>query len=293
MMSEVKPSNLPKDDAKSETNADVHHQQRQQKSLWTSLLEILDSDKLPEYAVFKLEGGRTRLAMFMNTIQTIIQVSKILTVTARGDGIPLMNRLINYLHIIVPLLAWVYIYFFRKYVHSNVLRSEGKRIIQLGNAVILMQSVFATVLLLVWVITHEDCHSDVCMQDFPKKMIPLGLLFQQFIGIVATPLLFTCHDVSACLRSVFITFSIFLVAAALRHLPFVELVLIFMLGCLTFFTLVSYESNIYSSFTSFCKFETTLRAKVDSENKEYLMKIQTEEMRHMIGTCRTHCRLCV
>ena len=36
-------------------------------------------------------------------------------------------------------------------------------------------------------------------------------------------------------------------------------------------------------FKSYYFFERTLRQKVESENKEYLMKIQTEQMRCMIG----------
>jgi hypothetical protein len=75
-----------------------------------------------------------------------------------------------------------------------------------------------------------------------------------------------------------------LVGAVLLHLPPVKLFYIFLVDIVTFFCLANFESIIFSCFTSICNFKTTLRAKVDSENKEYLMKIQTNEMRLMIGT---------
>ena len=47
--------------------------------------------------------------------------------------------------------------------------------------------------------------------------------------------------------------------------------------------LAKYECGIFSNFFSFSRFEIALREQISSENKECVLKMQTEEMRHMIG----------
>jgi cell shape-determining protein MreC len=112
-------------------------------------------------------------------------------------------------------------------------------------------------------------------------------LAYQIVGSIAMPMIYTCHDVSVCLLSIVITYSMLIVAAVLLHLPFLDIIYLSVVGIVIFVAVANYESNMFSIFTTFSKFELTLRAKVASENKEYLMKTQTEEMRHMIGTCLT------
>jgi hypothetical protein len=98
------------------------------------------------------------------------------------------------------------------------------------------------------------------------------------------PIFITGHSVLASLLSACIVFLIMPVAAVLMNFPSIKFFCIIVLGAVLLLTLTTYECNIYSSFTSFRQFEMALRAKVSNENTEYLMKIQTEEMRHMIGT---------
>jgi hypothetical protein len=291
MPTKVKPSNLPKDGTVTDTTVDAQQPQKQQQSLSASLIEILDSDKSPEYAAFKLKDNQTITTSLICAVETITYGYTFIYMTT--PDVPILFRLATYFRMIVPCLGWVYLYLLKKHVHSNVLTTAGKRVIQLGNAVILMQAVCASLMLLTFALTRDDCHSDKCLQDFPKKIIPLGMVFHQFLGSISLPLLITCHDVSVSLLSVFISVSMCFVGAVLLYLPFAELLYIAVMGVVTFFCLASYESKLFSCFASFCKFETTLRAKVDSENKEYLMKNQAEEMRHMIGTCRCNCRLYV
>jgi hypothetical protein len=250
--------------------------------LWTSLIKIIESDKSSEYKIFKLKKSNATTTMIICAVQTLAYGYTLVYVTA--PGVPLLFRLANYFRMIVPCLGWAYVYLLKKHVHSDVLTSEGKRVIQFGNAVILMQSLCASLMLLAFKYTRDDCHSDICLQDFAKQTIPLEMLLIQFIGSIAVPLFITCHDVSVSLLSISFSVSMIIVGAALLHLPPVQLFYIFLVGIVTFFCLANFESIIFSCFTSICNFETTLRAKVDCENKEYLMKIQTDEMRHMIGT---------
>jgi hypothetical protein len=50
-----------------------------------------------------------------------------------------------------------------------------------------------------------------------------------------------------------------------------------------FATFLIYEGNIYGNYCVYVRFKMALIVKTESENKEYLLKTQTEEMRHMIG----------
>jgi hypothetical protein len=284
MSSKIGPSDVPKYapyETSDDVNTNIAQQQEYQPSLSASLIEILHSDKLPDCAAFKIKESNTRVPMLACAMEMIFYA--IIMVYVTDTGVPLFYLSMTYLRIIVPCIGWAYFYLLKKHVYSNVLGSAGKRVIQLGNVVILMQSLCSSLTLLAFALTRDDCHSDKCLQDFPKQMIPLGMVFHQFLGGIVMPMLYTCHDVSVSLFSVFIYFSSMLAAAVILHLPLDEIIYISLMGIVTFFCLASYEINIYSGFTSICKFETTLLAKVDSENKEYLMKIQTEEMRHMIG----------
>jgi hypothetical protein len=83
--------------------------------------------------------------------------------------------------------------------------------------------------------------------------------------------------------SVVITFTTMFAAGILLDVKAVDLVYIVLAGVVIALTFFAYEGGLLSIFNSYSKFEIALRVKVDSENKEYLMKIQREEMRHMIG----------
>jgi hypothetical protein len=187
---------------------------------------------------------------------------------------------------IVPLLGWVYIYLYKKYKPSDVLTFEGKRIIWIGNMCVILQAVFSGVMSVIWVITQDNCRSDACMQDFPEKIIPLGLLIHQICGGIVMPLFYTVHDVSASIISISITFTTLIAVALLLKLPSAEVFYIILTGIVISMTLVSFEGGSFINYTSFSQFETALLVKVASENQEYLLKIQTEEMRHMIGKYR-------
>jgi uncharacterized membrane protein len=98
----------------------------------------------------------------------------------------------------------------------------------------------------------------------------------------------TCHEVWACILSIVISYTAILINIILLNMPMYELVLMFLIGIIVLIAFCIYEANVAHTFQSYTKFQETLTAKVDSENKEYLMKMETVEMRHMIGECAYH-----
>jgi hypothetical protein len=152
-----------------------------------------------------------------------------------------------------------------------------------GNVTLLMQSISVSVTLLVWVMARDQCHSDVCMQDFPKNMLPLGQFANMVIGIVAWPIFFSCHNISVHFISMSITLSALLASAVILQVDQKELIAISGLSLAMICSLASYHGSLLSAFTSNLDFERALRVNVNCENKTYLMKIQKNEMRHMIG----------
>jgi hypothetical protein len=280
MPSKVEPSYSDINESNVHAHA-VQHQQRQ-RSMGMSWIEIFSSDKLHQYSTFKLKEASTFVPTIALVVQTMFMAFRVFIVT--DHGVPLLFRLTTYCKVIGPLLNGIYIYLLKKYVCSNVLTSEGKRIFQCGNANILFQALSTSLMILSWAITRDDCHSDACLQNHPKQVFPLGLLIFQICGSFGMPLLYTCHDVSVCLISAFISFLLIVIAAVLLHMHFFDIFYIGLAGMVICISLVSYESNIYSTFKAYSQIESNVLAKVASENKEYLMKAQTEEMRHMIGT---------
>jgi hypothetical protein len=257
----------------------------QHKSMWTSLKKSFASDKSPDFAVFKLKHGDTFMPIVLSSLLTLFYSMRILIVASAQ--IPLFLKMATYIRVIVIPLMWCYVYLLKHYSQvGDVLSKEGRRVIQIGNAVIIVHALYSSFVLIALIMSQDECNSVVCMQDIPAKTIPLGVTFQHVIGSIVVPLFFTCHDVSACFLSIFIAYSLMVVAGALQYLPVLDLVYIGVMGVMVFLVFVSYEVNAFFSFSSYSQFEATLLAKVASDNKEYLMQIQTEEMRHMIGERR-------
>ena len=121
------------------------------------------------------------------------------------------------------------------------------------------------------------------MENPNQKSFPLELIFIQIIGSVAMPLFFSCHHVYSCLLSVFITFALMAVAGILQKVPVIDIINIIMMGVMVFLLLVTYEVKTFADYCLWSHFESTVRAKIASENAEYLLNIQAKEMRFMIG----------
>jgi hypothetical protein len=256
--------------------------------MWTSLKNSLASDKSSEFAAFKLKHGGTFMPIVINLFFFVLFGARIITFLA-NPGIPVFLLVTVYVRLAIPILGCLYVYLLKRYharAVDNVLSKEGRRVIQIGNAVIIVHALCSSFVLIALIMSQDECSSDACLQDIPAKTIPLGVTFQHVIGSIIMPLFFTCHDVSACFLSIFIAYSLMVVAGALQYLPVLDLVYIGVMGVMVFLVFVSYEVNAFFSYSSYSQFEATLLAKVASDNKEYLMQIQTEEMRHMIGEHR-------
>mmetsp|Transcript_8270 Transcript_8270/g.15589 ORF Transcript_8270/g.15589 Transcript_8270/m.15589 type:complete len:765 (-) Transcript_8270:230-2524(-) len=249
---------------------------------WNYIAQVLKSDYSEEFAKFKLKKSSHYVPLCLCIMQSLFGLWRAQFVSE--PGVPPLYKLANYVKLIVPFLGWVYIYAYSQYDASNdSIGYCGKRIILLGNSCIILQALLTGLLSIVWVITHEQCSAEPCLEGFPSQIIPLGLLFHQICGGVAMPLFYSCHDVFASILSVFITYSTMIITALLLHMKTTDVIYIFLTAVVISMAFVTYESSLFSNFTSFSRFEIALREQLVSENKESVMKLQTEEMRHMIG----------
>jgi hypothetical protein len=246
------------------------------------LAQVYKSDKSTEFATYKLKSSTPYTAVLLCIVQTFFGFWRSAYVSE--PGVPTLLKLANYVKLIVPSLGWMYIYLYSQYEQSEIKRlKDGRRIIILGNICIILQSFFTGLLSIVWVITKDHCSAEACLEEFPEKIIPLGLLFHQICGGVAMPLFYSCHDVFSIILSIVISYSAMLVTAILLHMDNVDVVYIFLTALVISMVLAKYECGIFSNFFSFSRFEIALREQISSENKECVLKMQTEEMRHMIG----------
>ena len=235
-----------------------------------------------DISVFKLNQGYSNCGIIYCVLQTVFFVGRALSVSV--DGVPFAMRLISYVTLLVlPLMQGLYFYLSKQYKHSNTLTVEGKGIILIGNINLILQAVFTGAILLAWVTTRHHCHSEVCLQDYPKKLLPIRYFAYLLTSSIGMPLFFTSHDFSISLISACISIAAMFLGALVLHVDSFDILAILISGITVLFILYSIEGAIYLAFTSYSKFETALRANIASENKEYLMNIQTEEMRHMIG----------
>jgi hypothetical protein len=200
-----------------------------------------------------------------------------------SKGVPWIFQTISIGFALVPYLEAVYFYLFKHYTPSEALTMEGKRIIRMGNMILLLHAVSIGAVILSWVCSHDDCYSDECGQDFPKRMMPLRLASLAFISSIGMPLFFPCRSIWVAFLSIFITQGSLIISALLLNISGPDMIVIFASSIVILFAVACYDGMIWSVYTSFSQFESALRVNVANENKEYLMKTQTEEMCNMIG----------
>jgi hypothetical protein len=250
---------------------------------WASLSELLDADKSPDFTVFKLNQGCSKYLIVMFGLQTLLHSLKAVSVST--DGVPMALRLIAYVQLVIPLIAWVYYVFLsRRYVNSDTLTADGEKIMLLGNINLVVQAVCAAVFLLAWATTRDDCHSNLCLQDYPKHAVPLHAAIRVAVISIGMPIFFSCHNVYVSFISLFILLSAFLASVVILHVEPIEIGASVFMAISMICILFCYQGNLFSSYNSYKNLESVLRVNVASENNEYLMKLQTKEMRHMIGT---------
>jgi len=249
----------------------------------SSLSGLLISDKSSTFAAFKLNQAVSHVVLPFVCLQTIFIVSGANSVSV--EGVPLALKVVAYARLLVPPIECAYLYFARRHIPSDALTAAGKRVILLGNVIILFQVLSLGALLLAWTLTRDTCHSDVCLDDYPKQLFPMKIFINIIIVTAGMPVIFPCHDVTVSFLSSFIAGLVMLASAVLLHMELVNILETIIVGITVFTIVFCFEGMFFSASASYSKFETALRANMTSENKEYLMKIQTEEMRHMIGMC--------
>jgi hypothetical protein len=246
-----------------------------------SLLEILEKDQCPDYAAFKLTHGSHLLPIMLCMAQASVYFIRIYK--SSFAGVPMIIRAMDWARLVVLIMGVLYVYLLRSVPCSKYLTPQGKRVFYVGNSVLILQSLATGLVIVFWAMSRDHCHSDHCLQDFPLQAIPLNQIFHQVIGSVGVPVCVRCHDAAACFLSIVIAYSLMFVAGCILHLSIADLGYIAAMGVCILIVFVSYEGHEVVMFKSYYFFERTLRQKVESENKEYLMKIQTEQMRCMIG----------
>lgn len=249
-----------------------------------SLIRLIKMDSSEDFSIFKLKEGCPKYTMYWCIFNVIVTVLKCLKLYYAGNDVPLVAKMLVYASICVPVLGCMYTYYFNKYEDSHFCTTKACAIIWLADAAIVLQSILASSALMYWVLNRDKCISaEFCMNDFPKYTIPIELLVVQIVSVFAYPMFYTCHHASATLLAVVISFTITITTGSLVHIRPPELLGICMMGVVFFFALASHEWSVLSNYEAYFKFETALRKHVTSENNEYLLRIQTEQMRHMIG----------
>lgn len=246
-----------------------------------SWIDSIKYDYQADFMNFKLNSGRAYNSVVL--IQAFSSAVKIGFMLSSPGG-PLWAKIVMYGSAVVPVLGWTYTYLYRKYEFSDVIGWQGRRILILGNLCIILHSLFSGMTLLLWAL-NRDCDHPVCLPDFPEKVMPHGLLLQLFTGAVVMPMFYISHDSLAALVSFLTSFSLLLATAIILDMPKRDIASTLLISAMLLISLSIYEGSVRINYTLYSKFEKSLREQLASENKEYLLKLQTEEMRHMIGRC--------
>jgi hypothetical protein len=250
----------------------------------SSLFSFIEADNSPQFSLFKLKQGLSKVTIYFCIFQTVFSFWRFIVVS--GDsGIPLPLRIVICIRAtIFPLTGWAYIYSMKKYTTSDVLNETGKNVMLVGDLMLIIQALLMGAIMFLIAITHDSCESEGCDEDLADNTLPISVVYIAVSQSISMPIIYPCHHIFATLLATAISYTSMLIMAALLN---VEDGLVFFavafMGFIVFFTFVTLEGSYYSIFRSISKFEDARRLKVASENHKHHLKIQTEEMRHMIG----------
>jgi hypothetical protein len=253
-------------------------------SQYISLRRLIQYDGNQEFKTFKQKLDlNSTYTLYFFIFQTFLRLWRCVVVLTDGAGAPLALNLVILLRFpFILFLGVVYLYLSKKIAHSPTFNpSDGTKLMNIGNALVMSQAIFEGAMMLIWAFTIGDCEISWCQAD--KNIIPLTRVIYMLGGSIANPIFYGCHSTKASLSSICCIFASIIIVAVQRHVPRIELFALVIMAIIMFYTIVKYETQVLSNYISYSKFEKALRVKVASENEEYLMKIQTEEMRHMIG----------
>jgi hypothetical protein len=281
----VFPSNLsvPEVPLDEEENEDHSSQQ------FISLKRLIQYDDNHEFKTFKQKQDlNSTYTLYFFIFQSVLRFWRCGVVLTDGAGAPLALNLTVLLRFPVFLfLGGYYVYLSKKMVHSTVFnQSDGTKLMKIGNALVMSQAILEGAMMMLWAFTIGDCEVSWCQAD--KNIIPLTRVIYILAVSIANPIFYGCHSTKVSLSFVCVSFASIIVVAVQRHIHRLELLSLAVLGIIMFYTIAKYETQVLSNYISYSKFESALRVKVASENEEYLLKIQTEEMRHMIGAYYVH-----
>ena len=249
----------------------------------TSVLKILEADKISPFIVFKLKQGHTIFTTYYCIVLTIVNLWTWFAFVHNTKVPELLRTTVCIKATVMPVFVWLYFYRSKHYVHSDTLNIKGKRMMMLGSGLLVTQALLVSALLLFQELTHDDCESDLCEEDLLDRNLPMKGFLYAVSGSISIPIFFPYHHAIANLFAIVTIYSTMFAVAIMRNVHGTDLLGVAVLGVLIFFTFVILNGSLFLNYSSYSKFETALRLKLASENKEYLTKIQTEEMRHMIG----------
>ena len=247
-----------------------------------SFKRLIQYDGNQEFKTFKQKQDlNSTYTLYYFIFQNILNLWRCVDIYD-DTGAPLPLRINIILRFIVLLfLGAAYVYMSKKIAHSPFNQSDGTKLLNIGNILVITQAILIGTMLLIWAFTMGDCDVRFCRAD--KNTIPMTQVIFMMGGSIANPIFYGCHSAKSSLASILCIFTCIFVVAVQRNLLKLEIFAIAITGIVMFYTVAKLETQVVSNFISYSKFESALLLKVASENEEYLMRTQTEEMRHMIG----------
>ena len=248
-----------------------------------SFKRLIQYDGNQEFKTFKQkQDSNSTYTLYFFIFQTMLNLWRFVDLYD-DSGAPLPLRINIILRFIILLFLGVaYVYMSKKIAHSPFNQSDGTKLLNIGDALVISQAVLIGTMLLIWAFTIGDCDVRWCEAD--KNTIPMTQVIFMMGGSIANPIFYGCHSAKASLTSICCIYACIFVVAVQRNLLKLEIFAIAITGIVMFYTVAKLETQVVSNFISYSKFESALLLKVASENEEYLMRTQAEEMRHMIGS---------
>ena len=155
----------------------------------------------------------------------------------------------------------------------------------IGSAFLIGQAVITGAALLIFVTEQKKgCESTLCGSNQPSDgILPMGYLLHNIIAAIMMPVVFVCHHFWAVPLSTFISTGFMMWSSVVVGLSANDKFLIALSGVTILLSNVSHERNTFLMYFANVQFKKAVWEKNSKENEAKLMKMQSEEMRHLIG----------
>jgi signal transduction histidine kinase len=253
-------------------------------SFFTSLLSFSDAYKTPELLAFKIRQTSLSAPAILIAVLCLVILRRAYVCFSDERSPVNLKIFLSFCILLLPPISLLYIYGVYSYKYTLSNRFRKTQLNTIGSVFLLVHAAMAGLGTILWSFEkNRDCEGNLCGGNDPEHVLPLRHILPNLLTSLILPIIFVGHDFWAVPMAVCITVGSSLISASMIHVAFYDSVAIAGSGIIVMLTVLNQERNMLAMSTAYSHFEVSTHENITIENEKKLMKMQTEELRHLIG----------